>query len=93
MKSDTNLLIRVAAALFIIFCLVTIIELQVRMNRLDGEKEELKNEIAKLKEENAEIQYEIDLPYDDDYVARVARNILGYHFPDELLFINDMYEE
>ena len=93
MKGDTNLLIRVVAALFIVLCLVTIIELQVRMNRLDNEKAELKKEIIQLKEDIAEIRYEVDLPYNDDYVARIARNILGYHYPNEQLFINDQYEQ
>ena len=89
MKGDTNLLIRVAAALFIVLCLVTIIELQVRMNNLDEEKAQLEKELAELREDIAEIEYRISLPYDDNYAARVARSVLGYHFPDELLFIND----
>lgn len=92
MKSDTNLLIRVAAALFIVLCLVTIIELQVRMNNLNAEKEKLQNQLYELKEDVAELEYRLSLPYDDSYAAKTAREILGYHFPDELLFINDMYE-
>lgn len=93
MKSDTNLLIRVAAALFIVLCLVTIIELQVRMNNLNAEKEKLEKQLTDLREDIAELEYRIALPYDDNYAAKTARDILGYHFPDELLFINDMYEE
>lgn len=93
MKSDTNLLIRVAAALFIVLCLVTIIELQVRMNNLNAEKEKLEKQLTDLREDIAELEYRIALPYDDNYAAKAARDILGYHFPDELLFINDMYEE
>ena len=93
MKSDTNLLIRIAAAFFILLCLVSIIELQVRMNNLSAEKEKLNEQIALLQEEIAELKYEIDLPYDENYAAKVARKILGYHYPDELLFINDRYGE
>ena len=93
MKSDTNLLIRVAAALFIVLCLVTIIELQVRMNNLNSEKEKLEMQISDLKEDVAELEYRYSQPFDDSYAAKAAREILGYHFPDELLFINDTYEE
>ena len=39
MKGEINLLVRIAVALFIVFCLVTIIDLQIRMNNLDKQKE------------------------------------------------------
>ena len=93
MKSNTSLLVRVAAALFILLSLVTIINLQVRMNDLDRERAELEKQVYNLREDIAELEYQINLPYDDNYAAKVARDILGYHFPDELLFINDLYDD
>ena len=93
MKGDTNLLIRIAAAFFIVLCLVSIIELQVRMNTLNAEKEKLNEQLKELREDVAELNYRIGLPYDKNYAAKVARDILGYHYPDELLFINDRYGE
>ncbi len=93
MKSDSHLLIRIAVALFIVLCIVTIIELQLKLNRLNDQRAELEEQIEDIEEEIAEMEYKISLPYDDDYAARVARMQLGYHYPDEYLFINDLYDE
>lgn len=93
MKSDSHLLIRIAVALFIVLCIVTIIELQLKLNRLNDQRAELEKQIEDIEEEIAEMEYKISLPYDDDYAARVARMQLGYHYPDEYLFINDLYDE
>ena len=93
MKSDSHLLIRIAVALFIVLCIVTIIELQLRLNRLNDQRAELENQIYDIEEEIAEMKYRISLPYDDDYAARVARLQMGYHYPDEYLFINDLYDK
>ena len=45
-----------------------------------------------LQEEIAELEYNLRQPYDDSYAAKVARQVLKYHFPDEILFVNDLYE-
>ncbi|MBQ8235546.1 MAG: septum formation initiator family protein [Clostridia bacterium] len=93
MKNDSHLLFRIAVALGIVLCIVTIIDLQLRLNRLSEQKEDLEQQIYEIEEEIAEMEYRISLPYDDDYAARVARMQLGYHYPDEYLFINDLYGE
>lgn len=92
MKGEINLLVRIAVALFIVFCLVTIIDLQIRMNNLDKQKEVLTGQMQDLQEEIAELEYNLRQPYDDSYAAKVARKVLKYHFPDEILFVNDLYE-
>ena len=92
MKGEINLLVRIAVALFIVFCLVTIIDLQIWMNNLDKQKEALTGEMQDLREEIAELEYNLRQPYDDSYAAKVARQVLKYHFPDEILFVNDLYE-
>ena len=55
MKGEINLLVRIAVALFIVFCLVTIIDLQIRMNNLDKQKEVLTGQMQDLQEEIAEL--------------------------------------
>ncbi len=93
MKEGNHLLVRIAVALFIVLCIATIIDLQLRINKLDDQKDELEREIFDTEEQLAELRYKLNLPYDDDYAARVARKQLGYHYPDEILFINDLYED
>ena len=93
MKSGNHLLVRIAIALFIVLCIAMIIELQMQMNKLNRQKEELEKELVISEEHVAELEYRLSLPYDNDYAAKVARKQLGYHFPDEILFTNDLYED
>jgi len=41
------------------------------------------DEIEELKSKLAE-------PLDDDYVIKMAREKLGYHLPDEIIYYNDL---
>ena len=84
---------RIAIALFIVLCIAMIIELQMQMNKLNRQKEELKKELVVSEERVAELEYRLSLPYDNDYASKVARKQLGYHFPDEILFTNDLYDD
>ncbi len=93
MKGNSNLLMRVAVAMIIVLCISTTITLRLRMNKLDQQKDQLEKDIYAAEEELAELKYQLSLPYDNDYAAMVARKQLGYHYPNELLFINDLYEE
>ena len=92
-KMDSHLLVRIALALGIVLCIANIIEMQLNINRLNAKKEDLEQQVYEIEEDLAEIRYKLSLPYDDDYAARVARMQLGYHFPDEYLFVNDLNEE
>lgn len=93
MKGSNHLLIRIAVALIIVLCITMIIELQLQMNKLNKQKAELERQVEQSEEKLAELKYKLSLPYDEDYAARVARQQLGYHFPDEILFTNDLYNE
>ncbi|MBQ8215604.1 MAG: hypothetical protein IJX59_02880 [Clostridia bacterium] len=92
-RMDSHLLVRIALALGIVLCIVKIIEMQLTINRLNDTRQELEGQIYEIEEDLAEMRYKLSLPYDDDYAARVARMQLGYHYPDEYLFVNDLNEE
>lgn len=92
-RMDSHLLVRIALALGIVLCIVKIIEMQLTINRLNDTRQELEGQIYEIEEDLAEMRYKLSLPYDDDYAARVARMKLGYHYPDEYLFVNDLNEE
>ena len=92
MKGEINLHVRIPVAKYILFSLQTINHKQIRMNNLDKQKEVLTGQMQDLQEEIAELEYNLRQPYDDSYAAKVARQVLKYHFPDEILFVNDLYE-
>lgn len=86
----TNLFVRIAMAVIIIVCLFTIVKLQMQFNELNTQRKQL---IAQVEEYGDMIEQKVeqlDQPFDDEYVIRVARTKLGYHLPDEIIYYNDL---
>ena len=59
------------------------------MQELKEKKEKLQEEILILKDDIEELQQLLAAEKNDEYYARVARNKLNYHFPNEIIFYND----
>jgi cell division protein FtsB len=54
------------------------------------EKREKEAYIKQLNEDIAELEYLVDMPLDDKFKIRIAREKLGMCFPDEIIFYTDM---
>lgn len=78
-----SLLGRVALAVVVIASLVISVASIMQYNELESRKDELQAEIDRYDEENQELGQLIKAPVDDDYIARMARERLGLHYPDE----------
>ena len=46
--------------------------------------------IEQLKNENEELRYLVEMPLDDNYKIRIAREKLGMCFPDEIIYYTDL---
>ena len=90
MRTGSNFFLKIAMALFIVFAIVWIVQLQLQFNELRESKEEMQQQITDYKEQIAEIEYELNLPLDQSYIMRVARKKLNYHLSNEILFKNDL---
>ncbi len=86
----TNIFVRIAVIIVIAVCLITILKLQIQFNRLNEEKKVLAAQVEEYQEDIEELKAEIERPFDDEYVIRVAREKLGYHLPDEIIYYNDL---
>ena len=86
----TNIFVRLAVIIVIIVCLITILKLQIQFNKLNEEKKLLTAQVNEYREDIEELRAEIERPFDDEYVIRVAREKLGYHLPDEIIYYNDL---
>ena len=86
----TNIFVRIAVIIVIVVCLITILKLQIQFNRLNEEKKLLQAQVEEYVEDIEELRAEIERPFDDEYVIRVAREKLGYHLPDEIIYYNDL---
>lgn len=88
----TSLIIRVAFALIFIFLFVSVINLQVEMNELRSVCDDRVEQVEQLQDDVDELELRIAEPIDDEYIERVARDLLGYRKPNELIFVNDIAE-
>lgn len=85
-----SLVIRVAFTLIFIFLFVSVINLQVQMNELRQARDKRVEKVEQLQDDVDELELRIAEPIDDDYIERVARDLLGYHKPNEHIYVNDI---
>ena len=85
-----NFFIKIAIIVFIIFGIVTTVQLGVRISDLQDQVGEASEQIDALNDDIAELIDEIEKPIDQEYIYKIARESLNYHFPSEIVFYNDM---
>ncbi len=61
----------------------------MKYNELQREKKLLEDKVEKYEAEVEKLEYLLDSPIDYDYIVRVAREKLGLHLPDEIIYYND----
>ncbi len=86
----TNLFVKIACGIFIVVALISIIRLQVQFNGLNEERKQLSAQVEEYSDHIEELKSELAQPVDDEYIIRVAREKLGYHLPDEIIYYNDL---
>ena len=89
--NKTNFFIKMAVIMVIIVCIIAILKLQIDFNNLNDERKLLQQQVKDYSEDIEEMKAEIERPFDDEYVIRVAREKLGYHLPDEIIYYNDLH--
>lgn len=84
-----KIILRLIPAILLIVAILVFItgvmkygELQERKGELEAQKEAYEYEIE-------ELRYLVDSPVDYEYIVRVAREKLGLHLPDEIIYYND----
>ena len=86
----SNIFVKIGITVVIVVCVITILRLQIQFNKLNDEKKLLQDQVLDYQEDIEELKAEIERPFDDEYVIRVAREKLGYHLPDEIIYYNDL---
>ncbi|MBR6682116.1 MAG: septum formation initiator family protein [Clostridia bacterium] len=90
MKNRSNIFVKTAVLVFVIFCSVTIIRMQFEFNELKEDKEQVEEQIKNYQLRIDELQAQLDEQFNTDYIMRVARDKLNYRLPDEIIFYNDL---
>ena len=76
--------------LLFIFAVTFFLWSVLRYNKLMDEKREREEYANELSEKINELEYLVDMPLDDKFKVRIAREKLGMCFPDEMIFYTDM---
>ena len=76
--------------MFIVFCTVTIIQMQFEFNNLKEDKAKVEQQIKLYELKIDELQSRLDEEIDEEYIMRIAREKLNYRLPEEIIFYNDL---
>jgi len=87
-KSKKNILPRIVVLIFVVYVSVTLIQLQIDINAKKQQIDELSSQIQQQKKTNAELQSSLDADVDKEYIAKIAREKLGYGEPNEQFYVD-----
>lgn len=85
-KKKVNLLTKVLVTAFAVYAAFTMVSLQIKIEDMKETQSKLKRELELQQLLNAELYNATSGGIDRDYIAKLAREDLGYIFPGELVF-------
>ena len=83
-----NGLLRLALAVFLGYIIFNIVSTQAQLSAKQQELASLTQRCEDQELKNAELEAILSLGGTDSYIERVARDTLGYVYPDERVFID-----
>lgn len=89
-RSPINSIIRFFICLLLLFSIVFFFWSVMRYNRILEEQKNREIYISQLNEKIDELEYLVEMPLNDEYKIRMARERLGMCFPDEIIFYTDV---
>lgn len=90
MKKSSNIFVKAATLVFIVFCAVTIVKMQFEFNSLKEDKAAVEEQIKAYELKIDELQARLEEDFDTDYIMRIAREKLNFRLPEEIIFYNDL---
>lgn len=87
-KKKVGMLTKVLVAVFAVYATFTMVSLQLQISQKKEEQAELKAQVAEQTLRNAEVKALLESENSDEYVARIARDKLGYISPGERVFVD-----
>ncbi len=87
---NTSLAVKLASAAILVVLFISVVNMQLNLKNLREEKAELENQITELRDNIDETKYRLSEEADEKYIERYVRQVLGYRYPNEILFYNDV---
>lgn len=83
-----GLVTKVLIAAFAIYAACTLVNLQLRINAANAEQQMLSAQLNEQKLINAELTDAINGENQEEYIAQIARESLGYIYPGEQVYVD-----
>ncbi len=87
-KKRVGLATKIFVAAFSIYAAFTLVSLQIQIGAKREEQQLLQSQVEEQSLRNAEIEALLTSEDNDEYVARLARDKLGYVSPGERVFVD-----
>lgn len=81
-------LVKAALFCFALYAAITLIHLQLEINKKTSRIQELDEAIQSQISANEDLQEQLDKGASDDQIAAIARDKLGYGYPQERRFVD-----
>lgn len=88
---ETGFFIKVAVFAFAVFAVITIVELQLKYNQYELQRDQLRAEISNLEDKVEELEDQASSEVDEQYIISVAKEKLNLRLPEEIIFYNDLF--
>lgn len=89
MKGRLNFFARLAFLAILFFLFVVMIQVNMQINELREEYDEVKEELVRQQEAVAKVQEELDAPYSEETIRRIAKEQLNLCDPGDILYESD----
>ena len=87
-KKRVGLATKIFVAIFAVYAAFTLVSLQIQISAKREEQAALRAQIKEQTLRNAEIEAILNNEDNDEYIARIARDKLGYVSPGERVFVD-----
>lgn len=87
-KSRKSVILRICIIAFTFYAAVMLVDMQVTLSERRQDLDELKQAYENQRLENKELERQLDMEMDDEYIERIARDKLDYVYPDERVFVD-----
>ena len=82
--------LRVIIFAMMIVGVVSIVKLQLEYNSLQVRRDALLAEIQNIGERMEMLQSSLDMPFNDEYIIKIAREKLNLRLPEEIVYYNNL---
>ena len=87
-----SIFVRMTVLVLLVSMLILAARLLMEYNDLREEADALRAEIAASVDHIEALQAQLDAPFDNDYVIKIAKEKLNLSLPQEIIFYNDLNE-